>query len=258
MGEKIRSFFLEIIFVASVYFVLLLIVFLVSLLKLFGRFKEIEQEPFPQNAKGLIISMNHQDGNEWFFVYPKFFRLRYLIMPWSILGEFPYAMADKSNFYRSIIARPFLLRIMPVDRQSGDKTEQMVLVRKCVELLKLGAVIIGFFEGTRTWKAKAKLSSKLKDRPLGQLHESLGIMAKLSSSGVKSAWMEFPGMSFHSLTEEGHFSLIRFLWWYWKILFGQNGRIVLVWGLTQRFNGQSREEITRAAVESLLALADVA
>lgn len=248
----------KIVFVFVVMSAFIIDIALVALLKITGRFKEIDLEPFPapKKRKKMIVVMNHPDGNEWFFIYRRFFRPTYLVTPWQILKELPYALANRANFKNPIL-KVIESALIFVDSGKGQEVLRQGTLRKSIRALKNGTPLIGFFEGGRTKKRTRLVYSKKKGKILGELNESLGFMAKINSSPVKPSWAEFRGCSFYSLPEGGRFSLKRFFPWYWLTLIGKNGSVVILWGKIMRFDEvKDRDEITRAVQGSLLELAD--
>lgn len=250
-GGQLEKF----IFIFVVELAFLIIMALVGLLKLAGRFKEEELEPFPKNREKMIVAINHPDGNEWLFIYRRFFRPLYFLMPWLILKELPYTLAKRTNFKNPIL-RVVELALLFVDPGKGQESLRQGTIRKSIRVLENGTPLIGFFEGGRTRKRENFVYSK-KSKALGELNESLGFIAKVNSSPVKSGWIELRNCSFYSLPENGRFNLRQFSLWYWLTLIGKNGSIVLLWGKTMRFDGvKNREEITRTVQDYLLELAD--
>lgn len=249
-------------FVFLVECILILIFLLVGLLKITGRFKEKELKPFPKNEKRMVLVMNHPDGNEWIFIYRRFFKPLYLLMPWLIIRELPYTLADRINFNNPFV-QILNLAIILIDRENPGSPSMIhsraYSLKQCVKVLNSEIPLIGFFEGTRTRKAKNKLYSKMKKKPLGKLNESLGFIVKQNKASLEAGWIEYPGLSFSSLPDNGQFNFLRFCVWYWKTLRGQNGTISLIWGELKRFenSGRERKEITKVAEDYLLELADM-
>lgn len=252
-----RKFISEAGFIVLIDFILAADFILVGLLKLTGRFEERNPEPFPANEKSVIISTNHPDGNEWFFIYSHFFTLRYLLRP----RRLPKSIADDVNFKNSgSLAELFKDFLIFIYRRDGDGQKSRLLntvsIRQCVNCLREGQGLIGFFEGSRTKRAENIVYSEKRGKPLGKINQSIGFLAKLENVKVKTGWIEFVGADYSSLTDGGRFSLIRFIKWYWKTLIGKNGKIVLVWGKLERFDIRDRREITIFIEQSLLRLAD--
>lgn len=243
-------------FVFAVDILYIVDIILVSLLKVTGKFREKDLEPFPKNKKKMIVVINHPDGNEWLFIYRRFFKPIYLFMPWLILRELPYTLADRVNFNNPFL-QVIALALVFVDRREGQEASRQNSLRQCIRILKDEIPIIGFFEGRRTKNCSNLVYSGIKKKPLGKLNESLGFMVKQHRAPVKVAWIEFRGASLPSLPENGRFSLRRFLSWYWYTLIGRNGIIFLIWGKLKRFEKQNREEINQELEDYLLELADM-
>lgn len=244
----------NILFVIALCIITILIHFLVGLLKIRGRFKERDLEKFPRQ-KNTIVFTNHPDGGEWFFIYRRFLKLRYLLFPLLFLYKTPYVVADQTNFDKPII-RIIKERIIRIDRNPTGTQSRASSFRKCISLLEKGRGIIGFFEGCRTYNAKEQFYSEKKNLPIGKINRSLGLLAKQPKVKVKIGGINFDNKVITSLKDDGSFSVSRLIRWYKETLFGNNGGISLVWGELKEFNG-SPEEITQEVENYTLKLMDM-
>jgi len=244
----------KIVFVCAAFLALIIIVILVGLLKITRRLKEIDLEPFPKNRKKMIVVTNHPDGNEWIFVYRRFFRWIYLVAAPVLLVELPFTLANRMNFKNPIL-RVVALALIFVDPGTDHVVSRETTIRRSIRVLKSGIPVIGFFEGGRTRKRTEFVFSK-KGKTLGKLNKSLGHMVKTNSLRVKPAWIELKDCSFYSLPDNGRFSVRRFFVWYWRTLTGKNGSITILWGKSMYFEHKKKEEITQAVEDYLLELAD--
>lgn len=236
----------KVLFILTVEVISILIFALVGLLKLTKRYKERGLENFPKSPKGTIFLTNHPDGNEWVFVYNRFFRAYYFLAPWLYLSKLPSVIADKMNFDRPII-RNLKLKIITIDRNQEENNEndatrsRAAAFQKAVKVLKGGGNLIGFFEGSRTSNAKERIFSPEKNIPLGRLNESLGRLVRITNAEVEVGGIVF-NQGFPSLREDGRFSGTRFRQWLKETLLGRNGTISCAWGRKRSFKEKSEIE----------------
>jgi len=220
----------KIIYVSLINLAFLLDIIIVDSLKFRGVLKETDLEPFPKNLRGVVVSMNHQDGNEWIFVYRRCFKPIYFIAPWLVLKDLPRTWADRNNFLSSSLTKLVSKIMIPVDRNEDGSAD--VPFGESLEAAQ-SVGLVGFFEGHRTRKCPNLRYSK-NGKALGELSESLGIFAK-KGMRIKAVWAEYKDTSLSSLPEDGIWRLRRFFSWYWRTLWKKNGEIHIVWGETRKF-----------------------
>ncbi|MFH1401425.1 MAG: hypothetical protein ABIG40_00410 [Parcubacteria group bacterium] len=278
-AQNIKEGLEKLCFVFLVLFIFLLVIVSIWLLKITGRYEEINKPSLLRERK-VVIQMNHPDGgNEWIFIYRNYWKPIYLIKPWLILNELPFALADRANFPKSSFLFHFLeMAFVSVDRVKKEELDKMTkeeakkfigrMMRlrtyslgKCKRALKENIPIIGFFEGGRTRNATEFVYSTIKRKPLGKLNKSLGLIVKQNKANMEVAWIEFPGVSYYCLQDSGKFSIRRFCFWYIKTLFGKNGKIILRWGRLIKWDELEKlegtyQEISDLAENHSLELAD--
>jgi hypothetical protein len=207
-------------------------IFFIGSLKMTGRLKEFGQFLYKKN--NLIEVTNHSEGIEWAIIYYHFFRPIYVFKPKLLLREVPRVLADRINF-RHFLSGPIEPIVIPIDRDQNGEALESSRVRSRYSSVRRGiraleqTPLITFPEGTRTYKA-VKIYSPKKGKPLGKLNRSLDLLVYHTRADVGVGWLEYPGLSYHFLAEDGRFRLRRLIIWWILMILGMNGRIVCVWG----------------------------
>jgi len=215
--------------------------------KLIGRIKIVHPERFPKHwqnpdilKNGLIVVSNHPSLIDPFLV-SCLFGEQYFLNPFKFA---PYNIPEVKNYNKWYWKWAEQIMIW-VER--GNKQSMRAALKKCIEVVNSGKILVVHPEGGRTSSASERdcFYSPRKKKKLRHLKEGIGSLVKKTEAPVFLVWIDGSDKVMPNLPDR-FYSLPR-LW----------NKVVITIGETVKFNSDlSREEITQKVATRLLELAD--
>ncbi|OHA67622.1 MAG: hypothetical protein A3D59_03580 [Candidatus Wildermuthbacteria bacterium RIFCSPHIGHO2_02_FULL_47_17] len=191
LPEKERPMKRNVRFVAAtVYSAGLLLAVFIAILIAARRLKVVGRENIPlQSPGGVLLLSNHPSLIEPIL-------LQFLLGAALFKNPsryFPWTAADRGNFYDPWYCWWLRrLRLVPISRSRNAGLSDSLALRSMANLLKGGAYLLIFPEGTRTYKAvrRSEYYGMSNGKKMGILRGGMGMLALLASPLCVPIWVE--------------------------------------------------------------------